>query len=118
ANPAFVDGLRLVRMPYHLSTLTQAAAAAALEHPDSLLAHVEELSRQRNRMVDSLRGLGFDVVGSDANFVLFSGIAAPGLLWQRLVDRGVLVRDVGISGCLRVNAGTDAETTAFLAAVE
>lgn len=118
ADPAFVDGLRLVRMPYHLSTLTQAAAEAALEQPDSLLARVEELSRQRDRIVESLRGFGFDVVGSDANFVLFRGITDPSLLWQRLVDRGVLVRDVGISGSLRVNAGTDAETTAFLAAVE
>lgn len=118
ADPAFVDGLRLVRMPYHLSTLTQAAAEAALEQPDSLLARVEELSRQRDRIVESLRGFGFDVVGSDANFVLFRGITDPGLLWQRLVDRGVLVRDVGIRGSLRVNAGTDAETTAFLAAVE
>lgn len=118
ADPAFVDGLRLVRMPYHLSALTQAAAEAALEHPDSLLARVDELSRQRDRMVDALRRCGFDVVGSDANFVLFRNIADPGLLWQRLVDRGVLVRDVGISGSLRVNAGTEAETSAFLTAVE
>lgn len=117
ADPALIDGLRLVRMPYHLSTLTQAAAEAALQHPDALLAGVHELSRQRDRMVEELRALGFDVIESDANFVLFSGVSDPSLLWQRLVDRGVLIRDVGIPGSLRVNAGTPEETTAFLTAV-
>ena len=117
ADPALIDGLRLVRMPYHLSTLTQAAAEAALQHPDALFAGVHELSRQRDRMVEELRALGFDVIESDANFVLFSGVSDPSLLWQRLVDRGVLIRDVGIPGSLRVNAGTPEETTAFLTAV-
>ena len=117
ADPALIDGLRLVRMPYHLSTLTQAAAEAALQHPDALLAGVHELSRQRDRMVEELRALGFGVIESDANFVLFSGVSDPSLLWQRLVDRGVLIRDVGIPGSLRVNAGTPEETTAFLTAV-
>ena len=69
-------------------------------------------------MVAGLRALGFAVVESDANFVLFSGVSDPTLLWQRLVDRGVLIRDVGIPGSLRVNAGTPEETTAFLTAVE
>lgn len=118
AHAAFIDGLRLVRMPYHLSSLTQAAAEAALEHPESLLAGVRELSEQRDLIVDRLRGMGFSVIDSDANFVLFGGIDDPALLWQRLVDRGVLVRDVGISGSLRVNAGTPEETAAFLAAVQ
>lgn len=117
AAPELVDGLRLVRMPYHLSSLTQAAAEAALTHPDSLLAGVEELSRQRDRMVHALREYGFDVVESDANFVLFRGVADPGLLWTRLVEKGVLIRDVGIPGSLRVNAGTDEETTVFLTAL-
>ena len=117
AAPELVDGLRLVRMPYHLSSLTQAAAEAALAHPDSLLAGVEELSRQRDRMVAGLRGFGFDVVQSDANFVLFRGVADPSLLWTQLVEKGVLIRDVGIAGCLRANAGTDEETTAFLDAL-
>ena len=117
ADPALIDGLRLVRMPYHLSSLTQAAAEAALQHPDALLAGVHELSRQRDRMVEELRALGFDVIESDANFVLFSGVSDPSLVWQRLVDRGVLIRDVGIPGSLRVNAGTPEETTAFLTAV-
>ena len=117
ADPALIDGLRLVRMPYHLSTLTQAAAEAALQHPDALLAGVHELSHQRDRMVEELRALGFDVIESDANFVLFSGVSDPSLVWQRLVDRGVPIRDVGIPGSLRVNAGTPEETTAFLTAV-
>ncbi|WP_051298026.1 histidinol-phosphate transaminase [Brevibacterium album] len=117
ADPAFVDALRLVRMPYHLSALTQAAAIAALDHTADLLAGVRALVAQRRRMAAALEGLGFEVVDSDANFVLFRGARDPRALWQGLVDAGVLVRDVGLPGCLRVNAGTEEETTAFLTAV-
>ncbi|WP_349827671.1 histidinol-phosphate transaminase [Brevibacterium litoralis] len=114
ADPALIDALRLVRLPYHLSALTQAAAGAALDHADSLLANVEELIRQRDRMSAGLADLGLDVVPSDSNFLLFGGLTDPSAFWQGLLDRGVLVRDIGIPGHLRVNAGTADETTAFL----
>lgn len=117
ADPAFVDALRLVRMPYHLSSLTQAAACAALEHTEELLAGVRALVAQRERLSAGLRDLGFEVFDSDSNFVLFRGAADPHALWQRLVDSGVLIRDIGLDGCLRVNAGTERETTAFLEAL-
>lgn len=117
ADPAVIDGLRVVRLPYHLSSLTQAAARAALEHSDALLANVEELKRQRDRIVDGIAALGLAPVPSDANFVLFGGLADAAATWQALLDRGVLVRDVGIPGHLRVTAGTEAETTAFLDAL-
>src|SRR5207249_9649271 len=71
AAPAMVQALQLVRLPYHLSTLTQAAARAALRHADETLASVHKLSEERDRVMESLRGLGFQVVPSDANFVLF-----------------------------------------------
>jgi histidinol-phosphate aminotransferase len=117
ADPAFVDALRLVRLPYHLSTPTQAIALAALRHADAMLGTVEVVKAQRDRIVAGLRDLGLDPVPSDANFVLFGGLDDAAQTWRELLDRGVLVRDVGIPHYLRVTAGTPAETTAFLAAM-
>jgi histidinol-phosphate aminotransferase len=117
ADPAVVDALQLVRLPYHLSALTQAAARTALAHTDALLATVEAVKAQRDRIVAALPGLGLTSVASDANFVLFGHFADAHAAWQALLDRGVLVRDVGLPGWLRVTAGTPEETDAFLTAL-
>ena len=117
ADPAVVDALQLVRLPYHLSVLSQAAALAALAHADELLATVEDVKRQRDRLVTEIRALDLEVVESDANFVLFGEFADQHKTWQALLDRGVLVRDLGLTGWLRVTAGTEAETSAFLEAL-
>jgi histidinol-phosphate aminotransferase len=118
ADPAVIDAVQLVRLPYHLSALTQAAARAALAHSGVLLATVEAIKRQRDRIVAELSGRGLEVLPSDANFVLFGGLGDQGPVWRGLVDRGVLIRDVGLPGYLRVTAGTPAETDAFLAALD
>ena len=117
ADPAVVDALRLVRLPYHLSAFTQAAAEAALAHSDALLANVDDIRLQRDRIVDELNSMGLDAYRSDANFVLFGGLADPAKVWQELLDQDVLIRNVGIPGTLRVTAGTVGETTAFLNAL-
>ncbi|WP_026552974.1 histidinol-phosphate transaminase [Arthrobacter sp. H20] len=112
--PEVADALRLVRLPYHLSAITQATANAALTHSGRLLANVENIKIQRDRIVAGLRLLGLTPVPSDANFVLFGGLDDPQRVWQGLLDGGVLIRDVGIPGHLRVTAGTETETTVFL----
>jgi histidinol-phosphate aminotransferase len=117
ADAAVVDALQLVRLPYHLSSLTQAAARTALAHTDALLATVEAVKAQRDRIVAELPGIGLTSVPSDANFVLFGHFADAPAVWQALLDRGVLVRDVGLPGWLRVTAGTKDETDAFLTAL-
>lgn len=117
ADPAVVDAVRLVRLPYHLSSLTQAAARAALAHCEALLATVESIKAERDRIVDTLRGTGFQAADSDANFVLFGRFADQKATWRALLEAGVLVRDVGLPGWLRVTAGTPAETDGFLAAL-
>lgn len=114
ADPAVVDALQLVRLPYHLSSLTQAAARAALAHTDELLATVDAVKAERDRIVAALPAMGLTSVPSDANFVLFGGFADAPAVWQAMLDRGVLVRDVGLPGWLRVTAGTPEETDAFL----
>ncbi|MCO8277349.1 histidinol-phosphate transaminase [Actinoplanes sp. TRM 88003] len=118
ADPAVVDAVQLVRLPYHLSALTQAAARAALAQRAALLDTVEVIKQQRDRIVTTLRERGLRVADSDANFVLFEVGGDQKIVWQRLLDRGVLIRDVGLPGWLRVTAGTPAETDAFLEALK
>jgi histidinol-phosphate aminotransferase len=118
ADPAVVHAVQLVRLPYHLSALTQAAARAALAHRDALLGTVTAIMRQRDRIVAELRARGHRVADSDANFVLFEVGGDQATAWRTLLDAGVLVRDVGLPGWLRVTAGTPAETDAFLSAME
>ena len=117
AHPDVVDAMRLVRLPYHLSALTQAAATAALAHHETMLATVDAIRTQRDRLVDQLTAMGYNVSPSLANFVLFSGVSDPQAVFRGLLDQGVLVRDVGIPHSLRVTAGTEAETTSFLEAL-
>ncbi|MEO3763603.1 histidinol-phosphate transaminase [Streptomyces sp. B8F3] len=117
ADPAVVDAVQLVRLPYHLSAVTQATALAALEHTDTLLQYVEQLKQERDRLVSELTALGCEVTESDANFVQFGRFPDAHAAWARLLDAGVLVRDNGVPGFLRVSAGTPAENDAFLDAV-
>lgn len=105
ADPAVIDALLLVRLPYHLSVLTQAAARAALRHADDTLGSVATLIAERERVAAALTGMGFRVIPSDANFVLFGGFADAPAVWQRYLDAGVLIRDVGIPGYLRTTIG-------------
>ncbi|WCD91761.1 histidinol-phosphate transaminase [Microbacterium sp. nov. GSS16] len=117
ADPAFIDALRLVRLPYHLSALTQAAAVAALRNASTMLRMVDEIVEQRERISATLEALGYTPHVSWSNFVLFGGVDDPKATWRALYERGVLIRDVGIPHHLRVSAGTEAETTAFLEAL-
>ncbi|MCC3654633.1 histidinol-phosphate transaminase [Streptomyces sp. S07_1.15] len=117
ADPAVVGAVQLVRLPYHLSAVTQATALAALEHTDTLLGYVEQLKSERDRLVTELRALGCEVTDSDANFVQFGRFEDAHKTWRALLEQGVLVRDNGVPGWLRVTAGTPAENDAFLDAV-
>ncbi|RNI17737.1 histidinol-phosphate transaminase [Flexivirga caeni] len=118
AAAEFTDLLRLVRLPYHLSTVTQAVACAALEHTDTMLAMVEQIKVTRDELVAGCAALGLQPVPSDANFVLVGGFDDAAATWQALLDRGVLVRDVGIPHHLRISAGTPEENDAVLRALK
>jgi histidinol-phosphate aminotransferase len=113
ADPAICDAIRVVRLPYHLSAVTQAAALAALRHAPELLGRVEDLRRERDACVTWLREQGLAVADSDANFVLFGRFADRHATWQALLDRGVLIRETGPAGWLRVSIGTPDEMGAF-----
>jgi len=113
ASRELVDTLRVVRLPYHLSAVTQAVARAALAHSAELMAQVGALRDERDALVVWLRGRGLQVADSDANFVLFGLFEDRHAVWQGLLDRGVLIREVGPPGWLRVSVGTPRETEAF-----
>jgi histidinol-phosphate aminotransferase len=113
AAPAIVDAVRIVRLPYHLSSVTQAVASAAIAHADELLGQVAALRTERDATVEWLRAQGFAVADSDANFVLFGEFDDRHAIWQGLLDRGVLLRESGPAPRLRVSIGTAAEMTAF-----
>jgi histidinol-phosphate aminotransferase len=116
ADPGAIDALRLVRLPYHLSAFTQAAATAALRHSELMLETVSEIRYQRDRLTFELTELGFEVFRSEANFVLFHGLKDSAASFEYLLSQGILVRNVGISNTLRVTAGTEEETSTFLEA--
>ena len=117
ADPAVVDALRLVRLPYHLSALTQAAATTAVRHAEAMLATVDEIRAERDRLAAALTELGYRVHDSGANFLLVGGFADPGAVFERLRAQGILVRDLGIAGHVRITAGTPAETTTVIDAI-
>ena len=121
ADSALVDALRIVRLPYHLSAVTQAAALAALSHREELMAQVVSLRNERDAFVDWLRAQGLTAHDSDANFVLFGPFPDRDTVWRRLLDAGVLIRVVGPEGFLRASIGTPDEMarlrTALTAAV-
>ncbi len=113
ADPAICDAIRVVRLPYHLSAVTQASALAALRHAPELLGNVDQLRSQRDKTVAWLRDQGHQVADSDANFCLFGTFRDRHAVWQGLLDRGVLIRETGPEGWLRVSIGTPEEMAAF-----
>ena len=113
ADRAILDAIRVVRLPYHLSMVTQATALAALRHAEELLGKVGELRKERDETVGWLREQGFQVADSDANFAFFGTFEDRHAVWQGLLDRGVLIRETGPDGWLRVSIGTADEMNAF-----
>lgn len=118
ADPILIEAMLLIRLPYHLSSLTQAAALAALSHSQELSAQIAQIIDSRKSLARELESLGLVVIESEANFLLFTGFKeSSGELFSKLVDKGVLIRDVSIPGYLRVTIGTEDENKAFLAAL-
>jgi histidinol-phosphate aminotransferase len=119
SDQAVKDAMMIVRLPYHLSALTQAAALVAIDHRAELLGGVSTLIAAREKIVSELHAMGLTTIPSSANFVLFTGFKqeAP-QLWAAMLEKGVLIRDVGLSGYLRVTIGNEAENQLFVSALK
>jgi histidinol-phosphate aminotransferase len=118
----FVEELEKVVLPYHLDAAKQIAGKLALRYVDEMDERVRLIVGERERVSAAMAAEAIDVVPSGANFVLFRPRTIGGRdLWQRLLDRSVLVRDCSgwprLTDCLRVTIGTPAENDAFLAAL-
>ena len=118
AHPSVIDALRIVRLPYHLSSVTQAVARAAIAHAGDLQADLETLREERDALVVDLTARGLRVAPSDANFAFFGVFVDRQAIWQGLVDRGVLIRETGPEGWLRVSVGTPEENARFITALD
>ncbi|MBK7821212.1 MAG: histidinol-phosphate transaminase [Tessaracoccus sp.] len=118
AHPAIVDACRIVRLPYHLSAQTQAVARVALAHADELLAQVRALTAEARGFESWARARGYDVIESESNFSLFGRFPDRHAVWQALLDRGILIRETGPAGFLRVSAGTPDEMMLLKAALD
>jgi histidinol-phosphate aminotransferase len=118
ADPNLVTILHMVRQPFNVNRLAQAAARAALRHSDELGSRIEENNSERSRIAEELRGLGFIVPDSQTNFLL----AVPEEPYKNIVDNlmglGIIVRSASPWGlgeeAFRVSIGTPAENNRFL----
>lgn len=119
ADPAVIDAALVTRLPYHLSALTQAAAEVAIDHASLMQRGIKELISERDVLARGIKSVGWSSLESSANFLLFSGFARPAKeIWQEFLNKGILIRDVGLEGYLRVTVGTQAENQRFLTALQ
>lgn len=124
-NENLIAGMRLVRdsiNSYTVDRLAQAGARAALEDEDYFQATRKKVMATRERAAEALRGRGFTVLPSQANFLF---VRHPDHGGRELLDglraRGVLVRwwgDPLIADWLRVSVGTDREMEALMGALD
>jgi histidinol-phosphate aminotransferase len=98
--------------------VTQAVARVALRYANDLLARVDDIRAERDALATWLKDRGVTVPDSDANFVLMGRFADRHAVWQGLLDRGVLVRETGPAGWLRVSIGTPEEMAVFRTAFQ
>lgn len=113
-DPAVVDAMRLVRLPYHLSSLTQAASIAALANSQLMLSNVKQISNERERVAAGLAELNLKVLPSESNFLLVEGYENPRRVFDYLLSEGLIVRKTTIPGALRITIGTPAENDKLL----
>jgi histidinol-phosphate aminotransferase len=117
AHANLIQALQLVRLPYHLSKVTQEVARVALQFSAELQGQVNLLRSERDSLAIWLRDNGFTVAPSGANFLLFGPFGDRKQTWEQLVTEGVLIRETGPDGWLRVSIGTPEENNKFKAAL-
>ena len=123
AAPELVREVNKARLPYNVNVLSQLAAIAALEEPELLADGVRQLIAERERLLLHLASVpGVRALPSDANFFLLELLqASPKAVFDALLRRGVLVRDVTsypqLARCLRVSVGSPEENETFLHAL-
>jgi histidinol-phosphate aminotransferase len=118
-HPALAAELEKVRLPFNLNAFSQAAAVVLLNHQEWIDANVREVVRERARVMSHMVAMsGVEAFPSAANFILFRTMPSGHVVFDALLQQGVLVRNLGsapgLQGCLRVTIGTKAENDRFL----
>ena len=121
ASPTIVGELNKARLPYNINAITQSVAEVVMNSSELLKKNYSEIIKEREILTGELKKLpGIDVYPSDANFILIK-VPDADHYFERLVESDILVRNFtnapGLSGCLRVTVGTEAENASFLRAV-
>ena len=121
-SPSLVDHMIDIKSPYNVNVAAEAALLASLEDAPALLANVERIVEERERMFSLLSSIS-EVIPwpSFGNFILCQ--FAPGraqAIYEGLAQRGIFVRNFGserLRDCFRVAIGTPDETNAFVEAL-
>lgn len=121
ARPEMIAGLIKVKDSYNCDTLSLAAGTAAIEDQAYLSETRSKILATRARLTQAMRGLGYHVPDSQANFVWCTGGPAAAEVYQALKDQKILIRLMrypGIPDGLRITVGTDPEIDRFLDALK
>jgi len=118
ASPAIIDYMNRVRAPFNVSSLAQAAAAAALDDQDHVQTARALNQKERKRLTETLTARGLDVAPSQANFILVDVKRPARAVYDALLTKGVIVRPfASLPSALRVTLGTERENDRFLSAL-
>lgn len=114
ADPDVIEAVNRVRLPFNLNSLSQAVALDALKEGKRMNSYVGRIVSERKRLFAGMSKIdGVGPYPSDSNFILFK-VSDPEGVFSGLLKRGVLVRNPGGLGCLRVTVGTRKENDFFL----
>ncbi|MCZ6677928.1 MAG: histidinol-phosphate transaminase [Candidatus Poribacteria bacterium] len=123
ARPEITHEINKVRLPYNLNRFSQVAATCLLKHHDRFRQYIRLILSERERVFNALDAMGgVHPFPTDANFILFRTDGSAPKVFQRLLENGVLVRNLDRPGplqnCLRVTIGTPEENDMFLEGLE
>jgi histidinol-phosphate aminotransferase len=115
--------MRKVKLPYNLNVFSQEAALVALENEALMQSRVDATLCERARVTARLGAIpGIEVFPSRSNFVAFRVEGSADEVFEGLVARGTLIRNISryprMERCLRVSIGERDKNDRFLDALE
>ncbi len=117
SNPEIADYLNRIRQPFNVNHIAQSAAVAAIADEGFL---ARSIIANKNGLLQLSQGfdrLGLSYIPSHANFVSVK-VADAGKTYQKLLERGFIVRPVEMKSYLRVSVGTRNENEEFIGALK
>ncbi len=117
-NPEVVKEIHRVKQPFNLNIFSQLAARTVLSNYGEFKLMVDKILAMRDNLIEEMSVIkNVTVFPSEANFILFRTQLKGREVFEGLLKKGVLIRNVhapGIEDCLRVTVGRDNENKLFL----